>query len=279
MSPMRRPMSSVSIGFGASAPYQELYEKFGITADAIAKRVRERLAWIFHAYSRNLRQGAVRHSRHVRKRGVKTLSVRVAINGFGRIGRNVLRAICRERPERCAGRRDQRSRRRKTNAHLLRYDSVHGKFDGEGPARRRHARLRHGADQGDRRARCREPALGRSRRRRVVMECTGIFTKRDAAAKHLEAGAKKVLISAPGDECRSHRGLRRQSRSAGRRPQGGLERVLHHQLPGPGRQGAERYGRYRARPYDHDPLLHQRSGACWIHSTRISTGPAAPPPR
>lgn len=127
------------------------------------------------------------------------MSVRVAINGFGRIGRNVLRAIVE----------DDRSDVQvvavndlappSTNAHLLRYDSVHGKFPakvqlendvldcGKGPIKIIAERDVASLPWGD---------LGVD----VVYECTGIFTKRDAAAKHLEAGAKKVLISAPGEE-------------------------------------------------------------------------------
>ncbi len=126
------------------------------------------------------------------------MSVRVAINGFGRIGRNILRAVVEN------GRSDVQVvaindlAPPATNAHLLRYDSVHGKFPakvqlegdtldcGTGPikviAERDVASLPWGELEVD-----------------VVMECTGIFTKREAAAKHLDAGAKKVLISAPGD--------------------------------------------------------------------------------
>ncbi|MEM7044845.1 MAG: type I glyceraldehyde-3-phosphate dehydrogenase [Pseudomonadota bacterium] len=126
------------------------------------------------------------------------MSVRVAINGFGRIGRNVLRAIIEE------GRSDVQVvaindlAPPATNAHLLRYDSVHGKFPakvqlegdtldcGAGPIKVIAERDVASLPWGD---------LGVD----VVYECTGIFTKRDAAAKHLDAGAKKVLISAPGD--------------------------------------------------------------------------------
>ena len=126
------------------------------------------------------------------------MGVRIAINGFGRIGRNVLRAIIEE------GRSDVQVvaindlAPPATNAHLLRYDSVHGKFPanvqlegdtldcGTGPIKVIAERDVTALPWGD---------LGVD----VVYECTGIFTKRDAAAKHLEAGAKKVLISAPGD--------------------------------------------------------------------------------
>lgn len=126
------------------------------------------------------------------------MSVRLAINGFGRIGRNVLRAIVE------SGRTDvtvvaiNDLAPPETNAHLLRYDSVHGRFPGRvqlegdvmdcgtGPikvlAERDIASLPWRTHDVD-----------------VVLECTGIFTKRDAAAKHLDAGAKKVLVSAPAE--------------------------------------------------------------------------------
>jgi glyceraldehyde 3-phosphate dehydrogenase len=126
------------------------------------------------------------------------MAIRVAINGFGRIGRLVMRAAL-EHPEKqleVVGINDLGPVA--TNAHLLKYDSVHGRFAGE---------VTSGDDwmdagQGKVRVTAeRDPAklpwkeLGVD----VALECTGIFTKRDAAAKHLEAGAKKVIISAPAD--------------------------------------------------------------------------------
>ena len=126
------------------------------------------------------------------------MTVKVAINGFGRIGRNILRAIVE------SGRDDIQVVAIndlgpvETNAHLLRFDSVHGRFPhvvtvagdtidaGRGPmkvtaikdpATLPHAEL--GVD--------------------VALECTGIFTSRDKAAAHLKAGAKRVLVSAPAD--------------------------------------------------------------------------------
>ena len=131
------------------------------------------------------------------------MTVRVAINGFGRIGRNVLRAIAE------SGRRDievvaiNDLGPVETNAHLLRFDSVHGRFPGtvtvEGDtisletagwrsgaikvtAVRNPAELPHKALNVD-----------------IAMECTGIFTSRAAAAAHLDAGAKRVIVSAPAD--------------------------------------------------------------------------------
>jgi glyceraldehyde 3-phosphate dehydrogenase len=125
------------------------------------------------------------------------MTVRVAINGFGRIGRNVLRAIHE------SGRTDievvaiNDLASAKDNAHLLKYDSVHGIFPGSVSvdgndiivngkkitvtAERDPAALPHGAMNID-----------------IAMECTGIFTDADKAGLHLKAGAKRVLISAPG---------------------------------------------------------------------------------
>ena len=125
------------------------------------------------------------------------MTLSVAINGFGRIGRNVLRAICESNRTdiKVVGINDLAPP--ETNAHLLRYDSVHGKFagtvslDGDtldvgtGPIKVVSERDMAKLPWGD---------LGVD----MVLECTGIFTKREDAAGHLGAGAKKVLISAPG---------------------------------------------------------------------------------
>ena len=126
------------------------------------------------------------------------MAIRVAINGFGRIGRNVLRAIME------SGRTDievvaiNDLGPVETNAHLFRFDSVHGRYNGivtvdgdtidvgRGPIKvtavRDPAELPHAAMGVD-----------------IALECTGIFTSKEKASAHLKAGAKKVLISAPGD--------------------------------------------------------------------------------
>jgi len=126
------------------------------------------------------------------------MTVRVAINGFGRIGRLVLRSIVEH------GRTDIQVVAIndlgpvETNAHLLRYDSVHGRFPGTvtvegdtidvgyGPIKVTAIRdpkdLPHKALSVD-----------------IALECTGLFTARDKAAAHLAAGAKRVIISAPGE--------------------------------------------------------------------------------
>jgi glyceraldehyde 3-phosphate dehydrogenase len=126
------------------------------------------------------------------------MPIKVAINGYGRIGRNVLRALYE------SGRTGEISivaindlGDAKTNAHLTRYDTAHGKFPGtvavEGDAM---------VVNGDRIKVLaqRNPAdlpwgeLGVD----VVLECTGLFTSKEKASAHLKAGAKKVIISAPG---------------------------------------------------------------------------------
>jgi len=126
------------------------------------------------------------------------MTVRVAINGFGRIGRNVLRAIIE------SGRTDIEVVALndlgpvETNAHLIRYDSVHGRFPGEvkvkgdtidvgrGPMRvhavRNPAELPWKDEGVD-----------------IALECTGLFTSKEKASAHLQAGAKRVLVSAPAD--------------------------------------------------------------------------------
>jgi glyceraldehyde 3-phosphate dehydrogenase len=126
------------------------------------------------------------------------MTARVAINGFGRIGRHILRSICE------SGRKDlsvvaiNDLAPPATNVHLLRYDSVHGRFPGRvqlegdvmdagtGPikvlAERDLSRLPWGQ-------------LGVD----IVLECTGVFTSKEKASGHLAAGARKVLVSAPAD--------------------------------------------------------------------------------
>ncbi len=126
------------------------------------------------------------------------MTVKVAINGFGRIGRNVLRAVYE------SGRTDievvaiNDLGPVETNAHLMRYDSVHGRFPGEvtvkgdtidagrGPikvhAKRDPAELPWKAEGVD-----------------IALECTGIFASKEKASAHLDAGAKRVIVSAPAD--------------------------------------------------------------------------------
>ena len=127
------------------------------------------------------------------------MSVRVAINGFGRIGRNILRAIVESARDDIivVGINDLGPV--ETNAHLLRYDSVHGKFPadvkvsgndldvGQGPIKVTSIR-----DPKD--LPWKELDVD------IAMECTGIFASREKASMHLDAGAKRVLVSAPASD-------------------------------------------------------------------------------
>ncbi len=124
------------------------------------------------------------------------MALRVGINGFGRIGRLVLRAAFE------AGRKDLEFvavndlGSAEANAHLLKHDSVHGPYPGDISATRDAikidgARVMVLAERDP--ARLPWAKLGVD----IVLECTGLFAKKELAAKHLEAGAKKVLVSAP----------------------------------------------------------------------------------
>jgi glyceraldehyde 3-phosphate dehydrogenase len=126
------------------------------------------------------------------------MTVRVAINGFGRIGRNVLRSIAEH------ARRDievvaiNDLGPVETNAHLLRYDSVHGRYPGTvtvdgdtidvGLGKIKVTAIRNPGELPHK-------ELGVD----IALECTGLFTSRDKAAAHLDAGAKRVIVSAPAD--------------------------------------------------------------------------------
>jgi len=126
------------------------------------------------------------------------MAVRVAINGFGRIGRLVLRAIVE------SGRRDievvavNDLGPIETNAHLLRYDSVHGRFpaavtvEGDMMIAAGH-RIKVTAIKNPAELPHKELNVD------IALECTGIFTTKDKASAHLTAGAKRVLVSAPAD--------------------------------------------------------------------------------
>jgi glyceraldehyde 3-phosphate dehydrogenase len=124
------------------------------------------------------------------------MTVRVAINGFGRIGRNVLRAIIE------SGRTDievvgiNDLGPVETNAHLFRYDSVHGRFNGKVETKADAIDVGRGwmkvtAERDPAKLPWKELKVD------IAMECTGIFTDKEKAALHLTAGARKVLVSAP----------------------------------------------------------------------------------
>src|SRR3979409_787500 len=126
------------------------------------------------------------------------MAIRVAINGFGRIGRNILRAIAE------SGRKDIEVGALNdlgpdpTHAHLLRYDSVHGRFPGEVKVEGDSISLGNGkikvcAERDPSKLPWKDMGID------IALECTGIFTAKDKASLHLTAGAKRVLVSAPAD--------------------------------------------------------------------------------
>ena len=126
------------------------------------------------------------------------MAIKVGINGYGRIGRNILRALYE------SGRNDEISivaindlGDANTNAHLTRYDTTHGKFSGtvsvDGDSLVVNGdRIRVLAERNPANLPWKELGV------EVVLECTGLFTSKEKAAAHLQAGAKKVIISAPG---------------------------------------------------------------------------------
>src|SRR6476661_6874678 len=125
------------------------------------------------------------------------MTIRVSINGFGRIGRNVLRAIAE------SGRTDievvgiNDLGPVETNAHLLRFDSVHGRFpgtvtvEGDSISVGSHGKIKVSAERDPSKLPWKELGVD------VALECTGIFTSKEKASAHLTAGAKRVLVSAP----------------------------------------------------------------------------------
>ena len=126
------------------------------------------------------------------------MAIKVGINGYGRIGRNILRALYE------SGRTGEISivaindlGDANTNAHLTRYDTAHGKFNGkvevDGDSLVVNGdRIRVLAERNPANLPWKELGV------EVVLECTGLFTSKEKAAAHLQAGAKKVIISAPG---------------------------------------------------------------------------------
>ena len=189
------------------------------------------------------------------------MAIKVGINGYGRIGRNILRALYeakRTNEIQIVAINDLGDA--KTNAHLTRYDTAHGKFPGkvsvDGDSM---------VVNGDRIKVLaqRDPSklAWASVGAEYVLECTGFFTTKAKAGAHLEGGAKKVIISAPGGkdvDATVVYGVNHDVLKSSHTRD--LERLVHHQLPRAAGQGAERQDRHRQRPDDHDPRVHQRPG-------------------
>ena len=199
------------------------------------------------------------------------MAIRVGINGFGRIGRNFFRAqLDRKADIEIVAANDLGDA--KTMAHLLKYDSTLGPIDGAVEAR--DGVIRAGGEEIKLLSE-RDPGaipwgdLGVD----VVLESTGFFTKRDGAQKHLDAGAKKVVISAPATDpdITLVLGVNDDTYDTGRAPHH-LQRLLHDELRRAAREGAARRVHDRAGLHDDDPRVHRRPAAAG-HAAR------GPPPR
>ncbi len=185
------------------------------------------------------------------------MAVKIGINGFGRIGRNFLRAALEQGADlEIVAVNDLTDN--KSLAHLLKYDSVGGRLSEE---------VSYTEDSitvGGKSIKVfeeRDPAnlpwgeLGVD----IVIESTGRFTKAADAGKHIAGGAKKVLISAPGTDVDGtfvmgvNDGEYDPETDAHH-----LERLVHHELPRPAREGVQRQLRHRARLHDDRARVHRR---------------------
>ena len=198
------------------------------------------------------------------------MPVKVGINGFGRIGRNILRAALGDSAIEIVAVNDITDS--KTLAYLLKYDSILGNLT---------HRVTHTEDTHRRR---RQELQGiqseRSRAARLGVGGSGYRGGIDGAI-HFRPGRAQTYARAgeKGDHFRAGHRSRPHDRAGcerenlrSRQASCGLQRLLHHELPRAGRQGAAREFRHRAWHHDHDSLLHQRPKACWICRTRTCAG-------
>ena len=193
------------------------------------------------------------------------MAIRVAINGFGRIGRNILRAIAE------SGRKDievvgiNDLGPVETNAHLLRFDSVHGRFPGTVTVDGDSISVGNGKIKVSAERDPVQAAVEGTRRRHRA----GMHRHLHRQGQGLRASDRRRQARAglgARRRRRRHHRLRRQPRHADQGSPGRLQRLLHHQLPGAGRQGAERHGRHRDRLHDHDPRLYRRPADARHHA-------------
>ena len=194
------------------------------------------------------------------------MSVKVAINGFGRIGRLAFRQMFGAEGFEVVAINDLTSP--KMLAHLLKYDSTQGNYVSQG----------HTVEAGEdnivvdgkkitiyAKANAAELPWGELGVD-VVLECTGFYTSKAKAQAHIDAGAKKVVISAPaGNDLPTivynvnHETLTKEDNIISAAScTTNLRCFLHHQLPGSHGQGSERPGSHRVRHYVHHPRLHRR---------------------
>ena len=185
------------------------------------------------------------------------MATRIGINGFGRIGRLVVRAAMKRRaPLEFVAVNDLTDA--KTLAHLLRYDSVHRTWPEVGPAADGAipiggTRIKVLSEKDPTKLPWKDLGV------ELVVEATGRFTDRAGGAQHLAAGARAVLISAPAKDVDLTFVIGvNDDQLRPRQAHRGEHRLVHHQRSRPGGQGPARHLRDRARPDDHNPRLHQR---------------------
>ena len=199
------------------------------------------------------------------------MAIKVGINGFGRIGRLVYRAMFNDPDLEVVAVNDLGDI--PTMAHLLKYDSVHKRafdvvevvedgFIADGQktlvlSERDPKNLPWGQ-------------LGVD----IVVESTGLFTDGEKAKAHIEAGAKKVIISAPGKNVDATIVMGVNDDTYNKTTDNIVSNaLLHHQLPRTVRQGAARRVRHQARLHEHHPCLHQRPEDSSTFPTRTSVAP------
>jgi glyceraldehyde 3-phosphate dehydrogenase len=157
------------------------------------------------------------------------MAIKVGINGFGRIGRMAFRAIAKDFPGiEVVGINDLLEP--DYLAYMLRYDSVHGNFKGDIAVEGSNLivngkKIRLTAEKDP--ANLKWSEIGAD----IVIECTGFFLTKETCQKHIDAGAKKVVQSAPSKDDTADVRLWRESQEVCRR-EDRFRRFLHHQLPG-----------------------------------------------
>ena len=202
------------------------------------------------------------------------MTIRVGINGFGRIGRQVFRAIREHYPDKIDVVAVNDLGDRKIMTHLLKYDTNYGRFPGEvAPEGRLRRRRRRGA--GPRRARPGAPAV-EGARRRDGHRVHGLLHRRHQGARPSRSGREEGHHHRAGKERGPHHRPRREREELRPGEAHHLERILHDERPGARREGAERQLRHREGPAHHRPRLHQLAAAARPRKQPTCATPAPP---
>ena len=195
------------------------------------------------------------------------MAIKVGINGFGRIGRNIMRAAMGDDDIDIVAVNDLTDAA--TLAHLLKYDSILGNLKADITADGDRITVDGDEFQVLSLRRIRRSCRGRTSASTSCSSRTGLFTNRDDAAKHLAAGAKQVIITAPAKkpDVTVVMGVNHDELRPGEAPHH-LERVVHDQLPGAGRQGAARDVRHQEGLDDDRATPTRTTSSCSTCRTR-----------